>query len=682
MRTTFRWKGRSRSGREAISMLLLSALMVVLSSLVFVSLTLVGVTAAASGCPSSASTATNETFECLKSLPQYAATPDYPTFYFSAEDGAEDYLPQGDDANACTLNAPCRSVERMGAIAAAGQVHLILDVDTWDDFEDFDPDGVLNGEYGIGYSFFGDPDPCGVPSDEACIIVSGMDPTGVSRPTFDCSTPVQPTRGLGDGVARNNAKYPDPPKLTDSGAFFFADAQGSAIERVGWLAVENVIVKNCPEWSSNGRYSPSSVAVYGKGKVSLLNVDVIDHVGKANIGGIWGGDGNVGRILLINVNSSSIDFARFDQNCVGVDCADPDALCDGSAGSPWHFCKVGGEATGQLENFWDKGLAANIVIGGTFFQENTQYDGSGGIVNAKSHLGLYGSEIFLSDNVRQNGSIPNFHGVRGINFENEKGNCHAHTCDLHVVDTSIFGLEVPCAGGCTGGGDYSHGGRGIVFNEDVLGSPDIGRYRLFRTTISDTAVGVQQINNDIGISGNASDGPVMDLWAACLIIDEILLDQFGASAWQWRHLNWTTGSSVTVIDSILDEDDAGIGINHFNVDGSAHATRSAAQAAYAALAGTVSWFEDAASSDSGGIGVDGNALGAFNPCATSYADLFVNGGDGTGGYVPAYVTGQKLVGFSLQPHARPVPIRFGWLLWAALLGLGVRTLRSRTGTHT
>ena len=408
-------------------------------------LTLLGVALAGQAvnaivCPSNASTATDETFQCLENLPAYGSLPNYPTFYFSSEDGIGDYLPQGNDANPCTLEAPCRSVEKMGAIAAAGQVHLVIDVDRWDDFEDFDPDGVLNGEYGIGYSFFGTADPCGVPADEACVIVSGMDPTGTARPTFDCSTPAEPTRGLGDGVARNNAKYPNPPKLTNSGSFFFATASESVTERVGWLAVENVVVKNCPEWSTNGPYDPSSVSVVGKGKVSLLNVDVIDHVGKANVGGIWGSDGNVGRILLINVNSSSIDFARFDQNCVGTDCADPDALCDGSAGSPWHFCKAGGEATGHLENLWDKGVAANILIGGSYYQKNTQFDVSGGIVNGKHHLGLYGSEIFLSFDVRENGTIADGPGVRGINFENEVGDCHADTCDLHLRKSSWRGV--------------------------------------------------------------------------------------------------------------------------------------------------------------------------------------------------------------------------------------------------
>jgi hypothetical protein len=634
------------------------------------------VSAAENACPSDTSTATNQTFHCLKNLPAYSALPALPTFYFSSEDGANDFLPQGDDSNPCTLEAPCRTVEKMGAIAAGGQVHLIVDVDTWDDFEDFDPDGELNGEYGIGYSFFDNPNPCGASGDDACVIVSGMDFTGARRPTFDCSTPAEPTRGLGDGVARNNAKYPDPPKLNSSGAFFFAGTGPGVTEDVGWLAIENVIVKNCPEWSTTGPYNPASVTVYGKGKVSLLNTDVIDHVGKANVGGIWGSDGNTGRILLINVNSSSIDFARFDQDCVGDDCADPDALCDGSAGSPWHFCKAGGEATGHLENFWDKGVAASILIGGSYFQENTQYDQSSGIVNGKHHLGLYGSEIFLSPNARQKGTIPNFHGLRAINFENETGGCHADICDLHVVDTSIFGLALPCTDGCAGGGSYAHGGIGILFNEDSLARSDVGRYRLFRTTLSDTATGILQGNSDIANSGDPSNGPIMDLWGACLIIDEILQDQFGTSAWQWRHANWTTGSSVHVIDSILDEDDTGSAINHFHIDGSFHTTRASAQAAYATLPGTVSWFEDAASFDSGGPGVDGNALGAPNPCETHYADLFVNGGDGTGGYVPAYVMGQKLVGFSLEPQINVVPLRFGWLLATLLLLAGTLAITS------
>ena len=623
--------------------------------------------ASANACPSSASTATDATFSCLKSLPAYSALPSFPTFYFSSEDGASDFLPQGNDSNPCTLEAPCRSVEKMGAVASTGQVHLIIDVDTWDDFEDFDPDGILDGEYGIGYSFFGEADPCGVPGDDACIIVSGMDPTGASRPTIDCSTPAEPSHGLGDGVARNNSKYPDPPKLSSSGSFFFATADSNVVEDVGWLAVENIIVKNCPEWSTNGQYTPASVSVAGKGKVSLLNVDVIDHVGKSNVGGIWGADGNTGRILLINVNSSSIDFARFDQTCAGSHCADPDALCDGSEGSPWHFCKAGGEATGQLENLWDKGLASNILIGGAYFQDNTQFDKSGGIVNGKNHLGLYGSEIFLSENALQNGTIPNFHGVRGINFENETGKCYAGTCDLHVVDTSIFDLAIPCTGGCNGGGSYAHGGSGILFNEDSLARFDVGRYRLFRATVSGSTAGIIQVNNDISASGDPSAGPIMDLWGACLVIDEIVQDQFGSAAWQWRHVNWTTGSSVEVIDSILDEDDGGSAINHFQVGNSFNTGRASTQAAYATHPGTVSWFEDGASSDSGGLGVDGNALAAPNPCETYYADLFPNGGDGTGGYVPSYVMGQKLVGFSLGPPFHVVPLRFGWLLALLLL---------------
>lgn len=650
----------------------------VLSVSTLASLTLGGLSAHANVCPSDGSTATDATFECLKSLPSYGALPAFPTYYFSSEDGPNDYLPQGDDANPCTQNEPCRSVEKMGAIAANGQVHLIVDVDHWDDFEDFDPDGVLNGEYGIGYSFSSGPDPCGVPADEACVIVSGMDATGTSRPTFDCSIPAEANRGLGDGVARNNAKYPNPPRLTGSGAFLFANASKTTTDHVGWLAVENVIVKNCPEWATNGSYNPASVAVYGKGKISLLNVDVIDHVGKTNVGGIWGADGNVGRILLINVDSSSIDVARFDQTCVGPGCADPDALCDGSAGSPAYFCKAGGEATGRLENFWDKGLSANIVIGSRFFQENTQYEQSIGIVNGKHHLGLYGSEIFLTPNVRQNGTIPNFAGVRGINFENESGQCHGDRCDLHLVDTTIYGLEVPCEGGCLGGSGaaYAHGGRGVLLNEDSLASSDVGRYRMYRSTITDTAVGVQQINLD----GNV--GPAMDFWAACLILDEMLPGQFGTSAWQWRHNDWIPGSSVTIVDSILDEDDAGIPNRHFNVNGTEYGSRAATQAAYAALSGANSWFEDADSVDSGGIGFDGDSTGSFNPCQTPYADLFVNGGDGSGGYVPAFVTGQKLVGFSLQPTIPAVPLRFEWLLGTLVLGAGARTLRAWTRETT
>ena len=59
--------------------------------------------ASANVCPSNESIATDATFDCLKSLSHYDALPDYPNYYFSSEDGVSDFLPQGDDANDCSI---------------------------------------------------------------------------------------------------------------------------------------------------------------------------------------------------------------------------------------------------------------------------------------------------------------------------------------------------------------------------------------------------------------------------------------------------------------------------------------------------------------------------------------------------------------------------------------------------
>lgn len=164
---------------------------------------------------------TDEGIQFLYTLDHFIAYPDHPRFYFSegtantSAELADGALPVGVDTNPCTQDLPCRTIDKMEALANLGNVHLILDkYDDWDLAADWTAGG---GDGMIGVT---DPPNCTDP-DEACVIFSSSSFSPNNRARLTCTNMPAGGNGLFNHIGNDGVDN-------------------------GWLAIENIELNNCP----------------------------------------------------------------------------------------------------------------------------------------------------------------------------------------------------------------------------------------------------------------------------------------------------------------------------------------------------------------------------------------------------------------------------------------------------
>lgn len=199
-------------------------------------------------------TATDATISYIYALEHFRAYPDHPRFYFSegtANSAAElldGALAVGVDTNPCTMDRPCRTIDKMEQVANRGNVHIILDkYDDWDLAADWTAGG------GDGSITMNDPPDCTSPN-EACVVFSSTAFSPLNRARLTCTlAPATSTLGLFDWKVTSDR---------------------------GWLALENIELNNCPasivgpvlDMIRNGD------SVVGPGKIVALNIKMVTGV--------------------------------------------------------------------------------------------------------------------------------------------------------------------------------------------------------------------------------------------------------------------------------------------------------------------------------------------------------------------------------------------------------------------